>query len=254
MTAEVKELLDNYWSWLRDKTALRQIGNWVEVTTPYLDRHNDYLQIFVKKDGDKIQLTDDAYIIQDLQHSGCDLNSKKRQQLLETVLNGFGIQLQGEALTTTATSANFAQKKHGLVQAMLSVSDLFYVASANVKSLFLEDVASWLEVSDVRYVSDAKFTGKSGNDHLIHFVIPASKRAPARFLQTINRPDRNSAQNFAFTWVDIREVREPTTQAFAMINDSEKNPALEVLRTFEAYDIRPILWSERDNVRQQLVA
>ena len=33
--------------WLKDKTTLREVdGEWVEITTPYLDRHNDALQIY----------------------------------------------------------------------------------------------------------------------------------------------------------------------------------------------------------------
>ena len=44
MLSEIKELLDNYSLWLRDKTTLLQIDeNWVEITTPFLDRHNDYI-------------------------------------------------------------------------------------------------------------------------------------------------------------------------------------------------------------------
>lgn len=42
MINEVQSLLDQYWAWLRDKTTLRQINDWVEITTPYLDRHNDH--------------------------------------------------------------------------------------------------------------------------------------------------------------------------------------------------------------------
>lgn len=254
MTAEIKELINEYWSWLRDKTALRQVGEWIEVTTPHLDRHNDYLQIYVQKNENKIKLTDDAYIVEDLVHSGCELTSKKRRQLLQTVLNGFGVQLEDNALVATATTQTFAQKKHDLLQAMIAVNDLFYTASANVTSLFLEDVSNWLATSDVRYVPDAKFTGKSGNDHLIHFVIPSSKRAPTRFVQTINRPNRTNAQNFAFVWFDIREVRDSNSTAYAMINDADKDPGLEVFSTLQAYDIKPILWSQRDNIRQELAA
>ncbi len=43
MISEIEELLEAYHSWLRDKTVLRQIDDWVEITTPYLDRHNDYI-------------------------------------------------------------------------------------------------------------------------------------------------------------------------------------------------------------------
>ena len=46
MTEEIQSLLDRYWGWLRDKTTIRQMHDWVEITTPYLDRHNDRLQIY----------------------------------------------------------------------------------------------------------------------------------------------------------------------------------------------------------------
>lgn len=45
MIQDIQKLIDDYVVWLRDKTSLRQIENWVEITTPYLDRQNDYIQI-----------------------------------------------------------------------------------------------------------------------------------------------------------------------------------------------------------------
>jgi len=52
MTAaqEIEKLLND---WLKGKTTLREVnGSWVEITTPYLDRHNDALQIYARaEDG-----------------------------------------------------------------------------------------------------------------------------------------------------------------------------------------------------------
>ncbi len=43
---EIEGLLNSYRAWLKEKTTLREAnGEWVEITTPYLDRHNDALQI-----------------------------------------------------------------------------------------------------------------------------------------------------------------------------------------------------------------
>jgi len=78
MIDEVRDLLDKYLLWLKDKTVLRQIQDWVEITTPYLDRHNDYLQIYVKRQDGGFMLTDDGYTIEDLKQTGCELESKKR--------------------------------------------------------------------------------------------------------------------------------------------------------------------------------
>ena len=45
MIQDIQKLLDDYVAWLRDKTSLRQVADWVEITTPYLDRHNDYVHM-----------------------------------------------------------------------------------------------------------------------------------------------------------------------------------------------------------------
>src|ERR1035437_4674266 len=125
MIEDVKNLLDRYNAWLKDKTSLRQIKDWVEITTPYLDRHNDYLQIYARRDNGGFMLSDDGYILQDLEHSGCKLDTEKREALLKTTLNGYGIQVQNGNLQVHASEENFPLRKHNLVQAMLAVNDLF---------------------------------------------------------------------------------------------------------------------------------
>ena len=125
---DIQNLLDAYHVWLKDKTVLHLIDQWVEITTPYLDRHNDYLQIYVKKTNGGFLLTDDGYIIDDLKQSGCKLDSQKRQELLKMTLNGFGVQKEGNELQVHASVESFASRKHNLLQAMLAVNDMFCLA------------------------------------------------------------------------------------------------------------------------------
>ncbi len=254
MIQEVANLMDQYWGWLRDKTKLRDLNSHIEITTPYLDRHNDRLQIYASKYNGHFALTDDGYVIQDLQRSGCELKTKKRRAILETTLNGFGVSLQGDALVVEATPETFAHKKHNLVQAMLAVNDLFYVSSATVTNLFWEDVSDWLILRDIRSTPRVKFTGKSGYDHLFDFVIPASRLAPERIVQTINRPSRDSAQAVAFGWIDTKEVRAASSKAYAILNDSEHEPSPAVLDALKNYGVDPIRWSQRESAAQVLAA
>lgn len=205
---EIKRLMDRYVAWLQSKTVLRQVDDWVEITTPYLDRHNDYLQIYARKQNGNYILTDDGYILDELGLSGCRLESPKRATLLQMTLNGFGVKLKDGALMVMASKDDFPMRKHNLVQAMLAVNDLFYLASPMVSSLFLEDVVAWLDENEIRYTPNVKFTGKSGYDHLFDFVIPKSKKQPERVIQAINRPSRNEAQAVAFAWL-IREMFGP---------------------------------------------
>jgi len=251
---DIRALLDDYATWLRDKTSLRQVADWVEITTPYLDRHNDYIQIYAKKTDQGLLLTDDGYTIDDLEQSGCKLNTPKRQDLLKLALNGFGVQLEGNRLEVRASTENFALRKHNLVQSFLSVSDMFYLAEPTVASLFYEDVVAWLDRLDIRYTPKVKFSGKSGYDHLFDFVIPKSRSQPERIIQALNRPSRDTAEAIAFAWIDTKEVRPPDSRAYALLNDSEHEAAPAVLDALRSYDVRPVAWSLRDEVRPELVA
>jgi len=254
MIDEIKNLIDRYVDWLRDKSQLREVGDSIEVTTPYLDRHNDYLQFYVKRSNGHFMLTDDGYVVQDLLMSGCNLDSKKRRDLLHVTLNGFGVQLDGDAITTKATRESFSLRKHNLVQAMLAVNDLFYLATPTVTSLFLEDVTLWLEASEIRCVSNIRFPGKSGYDHRFDFAIPKSRTRPERLLRPINRPDRDAAEALAFAWVDTKETRPEGSEAYAMLNDSESRLLDPVLDALTSYDVVPIPWSQREQFKPKLVA
>jgi hypothetical protein len=254
MIAEIQRLMDGYHAWLKDKSALREIDQWVEITTPYLDRHNDYVQIYAKQANGGFILTDDGYTINDLEQSGCKLETRKRQDLLRMTLNGFGVHEEGKSLEVHASQNNFALRKHNLVQAILAVNDLFYLAVPLVTSLFYEDVVAWLEIHDVRYTPKVKFTGKTGYDHLFDFVIPKSRQEPERLIQTINRPNRDTAQAAAFSWVDTKEVRAPESRFYALLNDSDRELSPDVIEALESYDVRPVPWSERERVREELAA
>lgn len=252
---EVTKLLDDYSRWLKDKTALREVGqDWVQVTTPHLDRHNDCLQLYIRREGSGYVLTDDGYVIDDLINSGCALDSPKRQELLRTTLAGFGVQLDGEQLLLKATSENFALRKHNLIQAMLAVNDLFYLASPYVASLFYEDVTKWLDLADVRYTPKVKFTGKSGYDHMFDFVIPRSRQQPERVVQAISNPKKDSVEALVFKWLDTREIRSPESQLYAFLNDGTVGISASVTDALKNYQLRPILWSEREQVRLALAA
>ena len=254
MIQDVQALLDQYWAWLRERTNISELDGWIEITTPYLDRHNDYLQIYVKRVGGGFMLTDDGYVLDDLEQAGCGIDSHKRRTLFETTLRGFGVQCDGNRLSTNASMEDFALQKNNLVQAMLAVNDIFYLASPNTATFFHEDVATWLDVSLVRYTPSVKFAGKSGYDHKFDFVIPKSQLQPERVLRAINRPSRDTAQSMAFSWLDIREVRSPDGLAFAILNDSEKQVPENVLGAICSYDVHPILWSNRDDFGEELSA
>lgn len=252
----IKEVfnLDNYYAWLRDKTAWKQINKWIEITTPYLDRNNDYMQIYLSKHDNDFLLTDDGATINGLAQEGCALDSPKRKKLLQMMLNGYGVSLEGDLLQVKASQDNFALKKHNLVQAMLAVNDMFYLAEPHVASLFFEDVKNWLDISNIRYSEQISFIGKSGFARKFDFLITKSGIAPERIIKTINHPVKNSTDAIIMDWLDTREQRPENSQAYAFVNDSNQAVSSGVTDALLNYDINPILWSKREQARLELAA
>ena len=254
MIEEIKQLFDEYARWLRDQSVLREVGDWVEITTPYLDRHNDHLQIYARRDDGNLLLSDDSYTIEDLRLSGCDIDTPARSRLLQLALNGFGVQRDGDAITARATSETFGPRKHNLVQAMLAVNDLFYTAQPTVASIFAEDVAAWFNLSDIRYTERVRFAGKSGFEHQFDFAIPRSRERPERLVKAMNRPSRDNAQATAFAWIDVRDSRPNDTKVYAILNDEGGQISNDIVRALSTWGLNPIRWSQRDQHREELAA
>ena len=255
MTNELQPLMNRYFAWLKDKTSLRQLDDgWTEITTPYLDRHNDYIQIYIRRQNGGFQLTDDGFTIRDLEQSGCKLDTPKREQLLRATLAGFGVHNQKGILELNTSTQTFPMHKHNLIQAILAVNDLFYVAVPLVASLFYEDVTNWLDLSGVRYTPDVTFTGKTGFNHHFQFVIPKSQAHPERIVEAITRPTKAEAENFIFRWEDTKETRQPNAKAYAILNDQGQRVSQLVVDALANYDVRAVPWAEREAVKEELAA
>src|SRR5688572_28238432 len=133
MNPEYESLVESYVQWLRNRTQLADVDGVCEITTPFKDRHNDRIQIYVQaKQGSGYELHDDGYTISDLKMSGCALTTPNRVQMLDVIVNGFGVQVANEILSIEATRENFPQRKHSLLQAILTVNDMFMTAKHQV--------------------------------------------------------------------------------------------------------------------------
>lgn len=248
MSKNICELLINeYADWLRDQICVSELDGYCEITTPFLDRHNDFLQIYVMENGNNLLLTDGGYILSDLRFSGFDLNTEKRIDALETILRGFGIKRKADELYVETARKDLALKKHLLIQAMLAVNDLFILAQPNVLSFFLEDVEAFLNTKEIRFIPKVSFTGLSGYSHYFDFAIPKSVNAPERLIKAINTPNRNNISSLIFSWNDTKNSREIDSRAIVILNDQEKSISEESLIALESYQIESIFWTKRES-------
>jgi Domain of unknown function DUF1828/Domain of unknown function DUF1829 len=246
---ECQKLIDSYVDWLRQGLSVQEVGEACELTSPFLDRHNDHLQVYAKRQNGNIVLSDDGYILSDLRTSGLDVDTPKRKTVLDSVLNGLGVRIEDNQLTVEASPKNLGQRLHSLVQAMLAINDMFVMAQPRVASFFFEDVRAFLDSHDVRYTARVKLAGKSGYDHGVDFLIPRSRKRPERILQAIAAPKRENIFNYLWTLNDTREARAGGSaqegEAFAFLNDQDQAIGGDVIEALHAYRVIPAVWSER---------
>ncbi len=247
--AECERLIEAYTDWLRQGLSVEGVGGACELTTPFLDRHNDHIQVYATRRNGAVILTDDGYTLSDLRTSGLEIDTPKRKMVLESVLNGLGIREENGSLIVEASASNLGQRLHSLVQAMLAVNDMFVMAQPRVASFFFEDVQRFLDSHDVRYTSRVKLSGKSGYDHGVDFLIPKSRKHPERILQAIATPKKENIFAYLWTLSDTRTARaeESKPEAYAFLNDQDQSVGGDVVEALKAYDVIPAIWSQRDN-------
>lgn len=239
-----QDLVASYLDWLKKNISVREIADWMQISTPFLDRHNDFMQIYVKAEDGSLLLTDDGYVLEDLAASGCDVDSPRRRELLETMLRGFGVKLDAGEITARATMDTFAQRKHALLQAMLGVNDLFLTSRSTVRGLFLEEIEQFLVSHQIRFVPSVQIAGRSGLPHVFDYVVPAWQKTPERILKAVNTASKDKVQSILFAWTDIREVRKGS-KFFAVINDSERSMSTKLKDACESEGVQVVPWSQR---------
>jgi len=246
--AECQELIEAYLTWLRENYETDATNGVCRISTPLLDRHNDALEILVERNGRRLRLTDGGDTISDLNASGMEFNTPKRKEVLESILNGFGVHLdpRDSALFVTSAFTDLGQKKHNLLQAMLAVNDMFVMSREHVLSFFKEDVALFLTQHGLAHMTEFKLSGKSGFDHKFDFGLPKTRRQPERVLQAINKLSRDTTASLAFAVSDVRAVRPEPLLSLALLNDEAEAPNPEHIDALRAYDIEPLFWSEKE--------
>lgn len=252
---EAKSFIDLYLNWLRENITVTNLKeNIYEITTPFVDRHNDYIQIYLIKHANELILTDDGYTLNDLELSGFEFNSSKRKEILNTILNGFGIKLENGTLIAKCNESNYPICKHNLIQAILSINDMFVLSKGNVLSIFTEDVENFLIANEIRYIANINLIGKSGFNYNFNYAIPRSKRAPERYIKTVNNPTKDIVKSIIFSWNDTKKTRPDDAKLYTFLNDEDNNTSQEIIRAFLEYDVIPVKWTERNQYIEELSA
>ena len=249
----MKDLIESYISWLKQKINYKEINGYYEITTPFVNHINDYIQFYLKRDErDHIYMTDDGETLNNLEMAGVEITAPARKRELDSILNGFGVKLKGNELMTMATPATFPMRKHNFLQAMMAVDDLFIMASPRVEQFFLEDVANFLHQNNVRFSRNIILQGKSTFQHKFDFLIPSSKKAPERIIKAVSSPKRQNIQIHLFAFEDTKQARN--NEGIMILNDLEKEIAPDISQAIAEYEIYDYSWKKREELKEKLAA
>ena len=241
---DIQKLIDDYTKWLRMEIKSEKVGEYYEISTPFLDNGNDHVQFYVRLEGEKIYFTDDGFTLNQLMMNGFQLSST-RKKTLDNVLKQYCVELVGESIVSTADVRNFPQKKHMYIQAIMKVDDLFMTMRGKTSSTFAEEIQEFFAEKDIFYSDNVQFTGVSGFTHNYEFLLQRSKNKPERLCRIMNNPTKNNMGNILFAWSDTRPARREDSQLVVLLND-KNSIANGVEEAFYNYDAKVVKWSEKE--------
>ena len=249
----MEDLIELYLSWLKQKINYEEINGYYEITTPFVNHINDYIQFYLRRDEkDNIYMTDDGETLNNLEMAGVDISSPARKRELDSILNGFGVKLKGNELITIATPSTFPMRKHNFLQAIMAVDDLFIVSSPKVEQFFLEDIANFLHQNNVRFSRNIILQGKSTFQHKFDFLIPSSLKAPERIIKAVSSPKKQNIIANLFAFEDTKQARN--NEGIMILNDLEKEIAPDVSQAIAEYGIYDFSWKKREDLKEKLAA
>jgi hypothetical protein len=246
----INTLMDDYYAFRKEKTLITasNSNDWIEISTPFVGLFNDTVDIYAKKEGNKIILSDDGNTLRDLELSGLEITrSPKRKEILDRILINHGVQMNNEELITEANERDFPQKKLNLISAISETADMYYLARHTVASVFWEDVKAYLDEQELIYTPYFISKGSTGLEFTFDFQI-AYKNTEI-VIKSFNSVNKMNLPHFLFTWDDIKKIREQQTQkdiiGLAVINDIDREVSDEYLSALDNKGAQYILWSQR---------
>ena len=265
---EVREMINTtdlskiYHDWLQEEINFSTVdNNAIRVDTPFYDRHNDSLILYViPQENANLIVTDGGYTLDDLEAEGISVTrSKKRKKIFLDQLTSYGVSYDenNNFLFINSNVEKFPNDKHRLLQAMLFTNDLFLTENKRTKSLFLEDVESCFEQHDIRAIEGASFIGSTGLTHKYEFSIAGSvkRNIPDKLIKVLNSPRNEMYAKVLATDVKYtRNVVKQDTYFYTFINNQEKEIASPILSLMEKEEIKVIPFSEREHFVTELGA
>lgn len=248
MIDNLKELYDD---WVNSSIKFVQSENFIEIQTPFVDMHHDYIHLILINNGNKYTISDDGSVLNELEMLGVNVtNTKKRKKYFERKLKVFGVKYNpgtGELYISFDNLSEYPKKQHNLIQCMIQISDMLLTSRNSVSNIFTDDIKRFFDIEDIIYISDLGFNGQSGNQQTFDFVIPHRKEKKEKIIKAVNKPTSQNYTNTVFPFIDIGEVRDDS-EYFVLANDGKQNISDKFITSLENWNVTVLAWSDKGSI------
>ncbi|PLS26038.1 DUF1829 domain-containing protein [Bifidobacterium parmae] len=241
---DAETLIEEYGEWLSRESSSRMLGDWQEITLPFLDRSNDDLCFYAKTIGGSIRFTDDGYTLEAFRQNGITLTEARRGRV-ERIARKYGARIESDGSITLSSDEGRADALNRYVQALNGIGAVMEASQRRVSEYFAEDVATELTECGVYYTENVQVRGISGYDVNFDFLFQRSPNHPTRFCQAPNRLDKATMQSIMFGWNDT--MRDPQRQDSKLIvigDDRNGDLGDGAVQAFRNYGVSVIAYSE----------
>lgn len=252
---EREELISLCLEWLREGFAVQDLGGAYEVTTPFLDRRNDHIQIYVRKQNDGFIISDEGNTVSEMEESGFNLNLDSKNKLLIHTIHGYGVNQDNKVLRLEAEQSNLGQRMNFMIQAIMALNNIMPVPAVPVKSLmssFRRRVIGALSAQGFQHQSKVPALGISGYKHEMETITRLNEPPTTLFFKEFYSPDRRSVSRFLFKLNDIKDSDPRIKKSAAVLNDEEKQVNSRELEALDQYGVVTAHWSQREEFSKLL--
>lgn len=232
-----KELLDNYYTWLKENYRINSIDeNCDEIITPFLDSLNDYIYVYVTHKKDEIILSDDGYTLNNLELMGIDI-TPTRKKILDNILKTYDISISNtNELYISGDEIDFPSMKFKLTSAIVKIDDLNYTKRTNTFNLFKEEVLHYFKNNNFGGLSNYACSGQSGLSYTLPYIIPKHNKNPHRIFEVASKLSKNLMMQLAYEFSDIQKasVFDGESAEFFVVHDAEDDKISEASKKIAA--------------------
>lgn len=117
------------------------------VFTPFMFEDGDHLSIVLKREGERLMLSDEGHTYMHLTYDldEKDLHKGTRQKIVTNALSVFRVEDREGELSIAIDDSMYGDALYSFVQALLRITDVTYLSRERVRSTFMEDFRAFME-------------------------------------------------------------------------------------------------------------